>query len=92
MLTDSLSQETLQRYITSREKIDQEIDFILAFTSVISQYKDCSGDAFLVDLYALGYFNAMLHSKVHDIIDTLDDFLPLLEAKQAVIGEENKVP
>lgn len=87
MLTDSLNQETLQRYITSREKIDREIEFILTFTSLISQYKDCSGDEFLLDIYALGYFNAMLHSKVHDIIDTLDDFLPLLDAKQAVIEE-----
>ncbi|MCU7928879.1 MAG: DUF4445 domain-containing protein [Candidatus Thiodiazotropha sp. (ex Dulcina madagascariensis)] len=37
----------------SREKIDKDIDFIMAFTSLLSQYKDCTGDEVLVDVYSL---------------------------------------
>ncbi len=87
MTTDNISNETLQRYIQSREKIDRDIDFIMAFTSILSQYKDCSGDEVLVDLYSLGYVNQMMHGKVLDIIEELDHFLPLWDAKGVVMKE-----
>jgi len=87
MNMDEIGNETLQRYVTSREKIDRDIDFIMAFTSLLSQYKDCSGDEVLVDLYSIGYVNQMLHSKVLDIMEELDGFLPLWDAQQATVEE-----
>jgi len=83
--TDQVSHEVLKHYIASRDKIDRELSSIMAFTSLLSQYKDCSGDEVFVDIYSLGYVNAMLHSKACDILEELDLFLPLWDAKVAVI-------
>jgi len=85
MTTDRIDKATLQRYIQSREKIDKDIDFIMVFTAILSQYKECAGDTFLVDLYSIGYVNQMMHGKILDIIEELDLFLSLGDAMGAVM-------
>ena len=84
MLINHLNPEALQLCLTAREKIDREIEFIIATTSLLSQYQDCGGDSMYLDVNALGFFNALLNSKVHDIMDILEELLSLLEIKNAI--------
>ena len=86
-LINGISHDALKRYVDVRRKIDKDIDFIMVFTSILSQYKVCSDDELLVDLYSIGYVNQMLHDKVLDIIEELDKFLLLGEAMRVVMEE-----
>ena len=82
-----IDQKTLQRYIQFREKIERDIGCIMAFASLLRQYKECSGDEVLVDLYAVGYVNEIVHDKACDILDELDLFLPLWEVMRMIAKE-----
>ncbi|VAX06248.1 hypothetical protein MNBD_ALPHA03-1461 [hydrothermal vent metagenome] len=64
--------------------IDPELKFILSFSHLLSQYQECSCDPMWVDPYALGYFHQLLHAKVLDVMEALDVFLPLHQARQAM--------
>ena len=82
-----ISDDTLRRYIKSREKIDKDIDLIIAFTNLLSQYKDCSGDELLIDIYSIGYINQMMHGRALDLIEELEGFISLGEAMGAVMED-----
>jgi hypothetical protein len=90
-MMEGISNEVLKRYIETREKIDDQINAIAVFTSLLSYYKECTSDLTQVDLYTFGYVNEMLNEKVMDIMDELDEFLPLWDAKAAVQGEETEL-
>ena len=83
-ITDHISPEMLQAYLTAREKIDRQINQLLIYTNLLRQYKDCSGDEVLVEMYAIGEVNDRLHSQLLDITDELDDFLPVWEVMKVV--------
>ena len=84
MLSDQLSPEALARYIDTRHTIDEKLDFMVIMTNLLSQYRDCSGDEVIVELYALGAVNTMLNQRLHEIGAALEAFMPLLEAKAVV--------
>ena len=88
MQLNQIDQTTLQRYLTYREVIDEDIDFIMGLTSLLSQYQDCGGSHYHLDLNALGIFNAMLNSRVQNILENLENFLPLQEVKGVVCEGE----
>ena len=80
---------TLERYLTYRELIDEDIEFIMSITSVLSQYRDCApGNEGLQDLNALGYINALLNSRVQNIMENLEKLLPLEDVQIAMAERE----
>lgn len=72
-----MSYEVGKKYIAMRAKVDESIKVIAAFTSLLSHYKESSGDAINVDLYSLGYVHEVLHSTVWDIMEELERFMPV---------------
>ena len=77
----------LENYVKSRKRIDQQLQPLLNFTSLLNQYKDCAGDEVFVEMAAIGEVNGMLHHHLQLITDALDEFLPLWEV-MAVIEQD----
>lgn len=87
MLNTPLDKEVLEAYLTTREQVDKEVQQMQTLTSLLKQYKDCSGDEVHVEMTAIGEINYQLHNQLHNITEALDDFLPVWEAVNSLNKE-----
>lgn len=89
MSESPFSPETLRRYHQERQRIHDAVDYIMVLTSILSQYKDCSGDEVLVDVYAIGFIHEKLNIMATDLMELVNNILPYESGMQAPPGTEH---
>lgn len=80
----------VRRYLEVRKKIDENAKMISSISSVLSLVGDAGEDTIGVDPYALGYLNHIINRDIYRILETLDDFVHILDAKMTIEEVEDE--
>ena len=84
-MIEGISHEVLCRYVTTRQKIDTELQIIYSLSHLLASFGENAADANLeLDLDALGQVHQIINTGVLNISEMLDDFIYLVEAKEHI--------
>ncbi len=85
-LIKGIDSKTLHRYLKARKVIGERADRILNISRMFSLVKHCGDDTLPISTHALAFFFDMINSDVCKIIESLDDFIYILDA-ESVLNE-----
>ena len=83
-----MDSETLERYLDARKTVGKLADRLGALSHLLSLLKHCGDDTVEVSANAMGVVGDMLDADVCAIQETLDGFLHLLDAEEAIVSME----
>lgn len=74
----------LRRYLKTRTVIDEKADEIANVSRMLTLLKYCGDDTVSVSPHALAYFFEMINYDICKIIESLDNFIYILDAESVV--------
>lgn len=86
--TKGIDSKTLRRYLEARKVIDERADRISNVSRMLSLVEHCGDDTVPVSVHALAFFSDMINSDVCKIIESLDDFIYILDAESVLNKSE----
>lgn len=81
MLIDTLPHDLLQKYVTLRQNIDTHADAIRNLANLVAVLEQCNADYVHIDTLALGYVHRLIVVHSLDILEALDTFINVDDAK-----------
>lgn len=83
-----IDSKVLYRYLEARKVIDERADRISNVSRMLSLLEYCGDDTVPVSGHALAFFSDMINSDVCKIIESLDDFIYILDAESVLNKSE----
>lgn len=74
----------LRRYLQTRKTIAKRADRISALAHLLGLLRHCGDDTVPVNPHALAVTAQMIDTDMNDIVESLDDFIFLTEAEEAI--------
>ena len=82
-MTEGLSPPQLERYRAMRARCDEELKTIQSLSSMLSLLDTCPDATLKVDPVALAHTQRLIAQSALVVLETLEDFIGVVEAKQA---------
>ena len=76
---EGIDTQILHRYWEARNKIDKKADRISNVSHMLRLMRYCHEDAVPVDPHALYFFGEMINVDICNIIESLNDFIDILD-------------
>ncbi len=85
-----MNTEMLRSYLEARKKIDENANMISSISSMLSLVGDAGEDTINIDPFSLAYLHRIINRDIHNILEALNDFVYILDAKMAIDDVEDK--
>ena len=81
-MIDGLSLHQVQRYLTLRERCDDELKTIQSLSTMLALLDACPDATLRIDPVALAHTQSMILTSTLNVLEALEAFVALAEAKQ----------